>query len=196
MDLRVYKIIEKTYVEGPGVRFCIWVQGCSRHCDGCWQTGTWDKAGGVLMSIDEIFEKIKRRDDIEGVTFLGGEPFEQALPLGILAKKIQEISLSVLTFTGFYVEELQKMSDDNVKLLLENTDLLIDGPFVKEKYDLSRPWVGSKNQRYNFLTNRYNEEDVKTAKNKFEVRVNKDGAVFINGMGDFEKTESMLCCRL
>ena len=100
MKLRVFKILEKTKVEGPNIRFCIWVQGCSRHCKGCYAKNTWNKNAGMLFSVDEIIKKIMAQKDIEGVTFLGGEPFEQAEPLAYIAQKCKEKNLGVLTFTG------------------------------------------------------------------------------------------------
>ena len=187
MKLSIYKILEKTKVEGPYTRFCIWVQGCSRHCKGCYAQNTWDKSKGKIFSVDDIFEKIKAQKEIEGVTFLGGEPFEQAEALGVLAQKCKEIGLGVLTFTGGNYEDLKAKNDKSINRLLENTDLLIDGEFDIKKVDYSRPWVGSSNQRYLFLTDRYSIEEIKNFKNKVEIHVEKSGGIFINGMGDFDK---------
>ncbi|MCR4880918.1 MAG: radical SAM protein [bacterium] len=187
MKLSVYKILEKTKVEGPGLRFCIWVQGCSRHCKGCYAKNTWDKSKGKIFNTDNLFERIKSQKNIEGVTFLGGEPFEQAEALGILAQKCKSIGLSVLTFTGGNYEDLRAQNDKNINLLLDNTDLLIDGKFDEKKLDYSRAWVGSSNQRYLFLSDRYNEDDIKKYKNKVEIHFEKSGKIFINGMGDFDK---------
>lgn len=113
------------------------------------------------MSVDELFFLIKEQKGIEGVTFLGGEPFEQAKPLAELARKVHNLGLSVLTFTGNTFEELKKSENEDIQALLKYTDLLIDGGFEKENFDLSRPWVGSKNQRYIFLTDRYSAEEIK-----------------------------------
>ena len=76
---------------------------------------------------------------------------------------------------------------------MKYTDLLIDGGFEKENFDLSRPWVGAKNQRYIFLTDRYSAEEIKNYKNKIEVRIEKNGFVFVNGMGDFAAIKRDLC---
>ena len=187
MKLRVYKFLEKTKVEGPYTRFCIWVQGCSRHCDGCYATQTWYKNKGSLYEIDTLFEKIKKQKGIEGITFLGGEPFEQAESLSVLAKKCREINLGVMTFTGSTYEELKNKNDIHINSLIDNTDLLIDGAFQKENLDYSRAWVGSSNQRYLFLTDRYSIKDVENAKNKVEIHFEKSGKIFMNGMGDFDK---------
>ena len=190
MKLRVFKILKNTKVEGPENRYCIWVQGCSHHCKGCQAPHTWSHNGGKLIDIDEIIKDIllsKKINNIEGVTFLGGEPFEQAEVLGQIAKVVKQNDLGLLCFTGGYLEDLQK--EDKNKDLLSNIDLLIDGPFEIDKVDYSRPWCGSSNQRYHFLTNRYNDEIFKKYKNKVEINIQKNGIVFMNGMGDFDKIQ-------
>lgn len=164
--IKVYKILKKTNVEGPGVRFCIWTQGCSRHCRGCFARDTWDFDKGVDYNIKDLFALIKTQKEIEGVTFLGGEPFEQAKALSKLAKLIKDTGLSVVCFTGYTFEELQTKNDEYTQQLLSNIDLLIDGSFEQENFDLSRPWVGSKNQRYIFLSDFYSENDIKKYKIK------------------------------
>lgn len=185
MKLRVFNILKNTKVEGPETRYCIWVQGCSRHCRGCQAVHTWSHSGGILYDVNDIISDIKKQKNIEGVTFLGGEPFEQAEALGIIAKAVKETGLGVLCFTGGLFEELQ-LIDEN-KTLLENIDLLIDEAFEADKIDYSRPWCGSSNQRYHFLTNRYNEDIFKKYTNKVEINISKTGTIFMNGMGDFEK---------
>ena len=221
MKLRVFNIIKNTKVEGPGNRYCIWVQGCSRHCKGCQAVHTWSHRGGELYDVKDIIEDIFKIADIhltptlsskgegdgsgfnssyklsqpspdrrvskpiEGVTFLGGEPFEQAEALGIIAEEVQKEGLSVVCFTGGKLEELRENSIN--QKLLSNTDLLIDGEFIEELTDYSRPWCGSTNQRYHFLTNRYNEEIFTKYKNKVEINISKNGMIFMNGMGNFDE---------
>ncbi len=186
MQLRVFNIIKNTKVEGPGNRYCIWVQGCSRHCKGCQAVHTWSHKGGELYNVEDIINDILlQKDKIEGVTFLGGEPFEQAEALGIIAEREKKNGLSVVCFTGGRLEELKENPIN--KNLLDNTDLLIDGEFVEELTDYSRPWCGSSNQRYHFLTDRYNEDIFIKYKNKVEVNISKNGQVFMNGMGNFDE---------
>ncbi len=185
MKLRVFNILKNTKVEGPDNRYCIWVQGCSHHCKGCQAVHTWSHKGGTLLEVNDIIEDILKQKDIEGVTFLGGEPFEQAEALGVIAEAVKKERLSVLCFTGGYLEELQE--EEKNKKLLDNIDLLIDGPFEIEKLDYSRPWCGSANQRYHFLTDRYDEEIFTKYHNKVEINISKNGQVFMNGMGDFDK---------
>ena len=185
MKLRVFKILKQTKVEGPETRYCIWVQGCSRHCKGCQAVHTWSHNGGTIFDTEFLMHDILAQKNIEGVTFLGGEPFEQAEALGKIAEFCHENNLGVLCFTGDLLENLK--NNQKNKKLLENTDLLIDGAFEIENLDYSRPWCGSKNQRYHFLTNRYNEEIFVRYKNKVEVNISKNGTVFVNGMGDFDE---------
>ena len=186
MKLRVFNIIKNTKVEGPGNRYCIWVQGCSRHCKGCQAVHTWPHDKGELFEIEDVIEDIfKQKDNIEGITFLGGEPFEQAEALGIIAEEVKEKGLSVVCFTGGKLEELN-LEAKNTRLL-ENTDLLIDGEFIEELTDYSRPWCGSSNQRYHFLTDRYDEDIFTKYKNKVEVNISKNGQIFMNGMGNFDE---------
>ena len=186
MKIRVYKILKHTKVEGPGIRYCIWFQGCSRKCRGCWAKATWDKNGGLEYDTKIILQDIINTKGIEGVTFLGGEPFEQLKALTFLARNIQKNGLSVVCFTGNKIEDIKN------KTVLKYIDLLIDGSFEENMKDFSRPWVGSKNQRYHFLSNRYDENILKHYKNKVEVNINKDGTIFINGMGDFENLSKNL----
>ena len=192
MKIRIFKILKNTKVEGPNTRYCIWVQGCSKHCDGCYAKNTWDKNKGIIYDTKDLISDILSQKNIEGVTFLGGEPFEQARALAIIAREVRKMGLSVLTFTGNLYEDLKTSNNKNIQRLLKYTDLLIDGGFEKDKFDLSRPWVGSKNQRYIFLSDFYCENDLKKFKNKIEIRVDKSGKVALNGMGDFEKIEKEL----
>lgn len=194
--VEVFKILKTTQVEGPGKRFCIWVQGCKKHCPDCWAKDTWEFGVGTEYSVAELIEQINEVQDIEGVTFLGGEPFEQAQELAELSIKIKNLGLSVVCFTGYTLEELHAKNDESVELFLSNMDLLIDGGFEQDKFDLSRPWVGSSNQRYIFLTDFYSPKIISQYKNKIEARIGEDGKLEINGMGDFEQIRRNFCLQL
>lgn len=190
--LDVFKILKNTQVEGPENRFCIWVQGCKKHCDGCWAKNTWEFGIGTKYSVNDLFKQIKETKNIEGVTFLGGEPFEQAKELAKLSVKIKKIGLSIVCFTGYKLEELQSKNDNSINKFLEQIDLLIDGGFEKENFDLSRPWVGSSNQCYHFLSDFYSPEILSKYKNKIEARIDKNGKLEINGMGNFEALQTKI----
>ena len=180
MKVRVHKILKKTKVEGPGTRYCIWFQGCSRRCKGCWAKATWAPDGGKELEAEDVLKDILATKGIEGVTFLGGEPFEQPQALEYLAREVKEAGLSVVCFTGGKLEDIKNRE------ILNYIDLLIDGEYKEEEQDFSRPWVGSRNQRYHFLTDRYDEKILTEYKNKIEINIQKNGLIFINGMGDFE----------
>lgn len=186
--LRLHRILPHTRVEGPGVRMCIWVQGCSNRCPGCFATDTWNPDGGEQVPVERITNQIRNlAGSIEGITLLGGEPMEQAEALCEIARYARDLGLSVITFTGRVYEQLLEEKDPHILQLLQLTDLLIDGPYRKDQPEDKRPLVGSKNQRFLFLTDRYCQADVDKLKNAFEVRVDSCGNIRINGMGDLEK---------
>lgn len=188
MNLRLHRFLPRTAVEGPGLRACVWVQGCSIRCRGCFNPGTWPAAGGEVVSVDELAARIVATDGIEGVTFLGGEPFEQAAALAELGRRVRARGLSVMTFTGLVREEVEAAGRAEWDALLSVTDLLVDGPYVEELQDLSRPWVGSSNQRFHLLTDHYADlaGELEAIPNRLEVRVTREGAVHLNGMASRE----------
>lgn len=189
--MRINRIIKKTYAEGPNCRFCIWVQGCRHKCDGCFATDLWDFNGGFEISVDEIIAKIKEvGNDIDGITFLGGEPFEYSFELSEIAKYIHSINKSVITFTGYTYENLCKIS--SAKPLLNHTDLLIDGKFEKENLDYSRALVGSSNQRFIFLSDKIPKKDIDEYKNRFEIRIDENGNAHFNGMGNIDTIKKFI----
>ncbi|MDL2214209.1 radical SAM protein [Clostridia bacterium OttesenSCG-928-O13] len=190
--LRVYRTLPTTAVDGPGLRYCLWVQGCPHRCPGCAAPETWPDTGGQMLPVADVAKEVLATKGIEGITFLGGEPFAQAEPLARLASVLRREGLSVLTFTGYTLARLRACKDKGAAALLAQTDLLIDGPFVREQFDLSRPWVGSANQEYHFLTDRYGPAHLQSVTNKIEVRIAPDGSVLISGMGDFDKIKKLV----
>lgn len=187
MHIQLHRFLPFTTAEGPGHRACVWVQGCPIHCKGCGVPWTWNPKKGTSVSIDDIWDRIiesKEKYGIEGITFLGGEPFEQAVQLAELGRRAQTIGLSVMIFSGYYIEQLAKMNKPGWRELYETADLFIDGPFEKENPDHERPWVGSTNQRFHFLTEQYRalEKELNTVPDKLEIYLNKDGTVSANGM--------------
>lgn len=129
---------------GPGMRLCIFVQGCPHHCPGCHNEHTWDPDGGCENSLVSILDRIERLPKwYGGITLSGGEPFDQEGACYFLAKKAKEMGFNVWTYTGYIYEDLC----DKFHPLLHYTDTLIDGPFVKELRGSDIPYVGSSNQR-------------------------------------------------
>ncbi|MBR0191057.1 MAG: radical SAM protein [Thermoguttaceae bacterium] len=173
-------------VEGPGKRFALWVQGCFRRCPGCCNPQLFDFIPRVILESSQIctlVEDSKRKNGIEGITFLGGEPMLQARGLSEIAMFCREKGLSVMTFTGYKLEELTKERIPFSDELLKYTDLLVDGAFDQSMMEEKRNWVGSANQRFYFLTDFYKkgiEYDQRFA-HGFELRINLDGTIQSNG---------------
>lgn len=182
--VRVHRFLSRTAVEGPGIRACIWVQGCSIGCPGCAVPWTWPRKGGSDVSVDELFRQVLDCTGIEGVTFVGGEPFEQASALATLGGRLRDEGLSIVTFTGLTLAHIREANNCYWDALLGVTDLLIDGPFVRALADQSRPWVGSANQAFHFLTPRYRHlrEALGQNPNTLEVHISPSGVVRANGM--------------
>ena len=148
-SLRIAGIVRESIVDGPGIRFTIFCQGCPHACDGCHNPETHDFAGGKDVSIERLLEEIDKDPLLAGVTFSGGEPFCQPDGFVELGKRIKERGLNITTFSGYTLEELMSLGIQNAAIaeLLELTDILIDGPFRKELKDLTLQFRGSKNQR-------------------------------------------------
>ena len=142
-----------TEAEGPGKRYALWVQGCPLRCPGCCNPHMLEFIDAEHIEVDRLFREIVATEGIEGVTFLGGEPFSQAESLGELARMLREAKLSVMVFSGFTIEQLRQRSD--ALLLLDHVDLLVDGPYLQEQAVSNRRWIGSANQRTHFLSDRY-----------------------------------------
>lgn len=149
MNLQVAGIEKESIVDGNGVRYVIFVQGCSHNCKGCHNPSTHNYNGGTTMNTYDLIKDIKSNlSIIDGVTFSGGEPFDQPLPLIELAKDIHNIGLDIVCYTGYTIERLILLGNNNQKELLNNIDYLVDGPFVLSKKSLSLKYRGSSNQRY------------------------------------------------
>lgn len=143
--LRISGIVEESIVDGPGIRLTVFTQGCSHNCAGCHNPVTHDYNGGVEIQIDEILNMLKENPLLDGITISGGEPFDQAEPCTELAKKVKEMGLSVVIYTGYQYEYLLKSKSH--RNLLYQADILIDGKFDIRKMDLTLPFRGSTNQR-------------------------------------------------
>lgn len=180
----VAQIVPCTEAEGPGKRFALWFQGCPLRCYGCCNPEFLPFKGGVSKSIGELTEAIAfrhEREGIEGITLLGGEPFAHPEAGAALANFAHELGLSVMVFSGFTIEELRARQAPAVHALLADTDILVDGPYRREEPDTQRRWIGSRNQRIHFLTDRYRPDDpCWRQRNTLEIRVEL-GGIAVNG---------------
>lgn len=145
--IKIAGTVNDSIVDGEGFRFTIFTQGCHHNCPECHNPHTHDINGGHEIDTDELFAQICENPLLNGVTFSGGEPFLQPKPLAELAVKIHERGLNITTFTGYTLEQLQNMHNPDIDALLAQTDVLIDGPFIVKKKDLTLQFRGSSNQR-------------------------------------------------
>ena len=145
MKIRIANVIEESFVDGEGIRFTIFVQGCPHHCKGCHNPGTHDFNGGRIVDTDELILKFSRAKLINGITLTGGEPVCQISAVTELAKAAKENNLNVWCYTGYTYEELLNATEN--KNFLNYVDVLVDGPFIESQRDLTMPFCGSKNQR-------------------------------------------------
>lgn len=146
-ELRICGIEPESIVDGEGIRFVVFVQGCPHRCLGCHNPESLPFEGGEVVDIEALLSQIGENPLLSGVTFSGGEPFCQPVPLAELARQVHRTGLNVTTYTGFVYEDLLNMRNPEINALLEQTDVLIDGPFVLAERDLTLPFRGSRNQR-------------------------------------------------
>ena len=147
--LRLAGVIRESIVDGPGWRFVVFVQGCPHHCKNCQNPGTWDFDGGYETTVENIMKAVKEDKLLTGVTLSGGEPFTQAKELAVLARKVREAGLDVMSFSGYTYEELVNGAtvDNGWFDLLAELSLLVDGKFIEEQKSLELKFRGSRNQR-------------------------------------------------
>jgi len=182
--VNVAHLVECCHVLGPGERSVIWVQGCHLRCPGCHNPQYLPFVDAAWTTIEELERRFLATTGIEGVTFVGGEPFAQARALGVLAQRIRRAGLSVMVYSGYTVEQLVSGVEPDAMWLLYSTDLLMDGPY-RQELPTQKPWRGSDNQRLIALSPRYaNEVEVwnRPVGQDFEVRVRADGTLEVLGI--------------
>ncbi len=173
--LRVAQIVPCTEAEGPGRRFALWFQGCPLRCPGCCNPEMLPFDGGARLAVADVAQQIgeaARLHPIEGITLLGGEPLAHAAGAVALARTAHDLGLSVMVFTGYLVEDARHTPDAAVAELLAETDILVDGPYLRERPETRRRWIGSANQRVHFLSGRCSADDPRwLLPNTLEIRL-------------------------
>ena len=136
-------------VDGPGMRFTIFTQGCPHRCKGCHNPQTHDFDGGETVTLQSLLDNVKSNPLLDGVTFSGGEPFCHAKQLSELGAEIKKLGLNIVVYTGYLYEFLLENADTEncYRELLEVADYLVDGPFELAKRDILLKFRGSSNQR-------------------------------------------------
>ncbi|MBQ6933629.1 MAG: anaerobic ribonucleoside-triphosphate reductase activating protein [Clostridia bacterium] len=145
--LRIAGVIRESIVDGPGLRFVVFTQGCTHNCEGCHNPATHALDGGYEITSDRILTEFFKNPLLKGITLSGGEPFLQAGELVPIAKSVKEGKKDVVIYTGYTLEALRAMNDNDVNELLSYCDVLVDGPFILAQRDLTLTFKGSRNQR-------------------------------------------------
>ena len=146
MKLRIAGTVNDSIVDGPGLRYAVFTQGCPHDCPGCHNPQTHDFSGGKDIDTSEILAQIRKNPLLDGLTLTGGEPFCQCTACGALAQGAHAHGLNVWCYSGYTFEELINGKAE-WRLLLQNIDVLVDGPFLLEKRSLDCRFRGSSNQR-------------------------------------------------
>jgi anaerobic ribonucleoside-triphosphate reductase activating protein len=150
-SIHLFRIYHESTIDGPGRRSVIQVAGCSILCPGCYIPETHKQTNGKLTPITEIISEIeKKSDEHDGVTILGGEPFDQPESLEILVENLKTKGYHLVIYSGYTLEDLLTRNSETIFRILARTDLLIDGPFKREMTTGTGEYRGSSNQRLIF----------------------------------------------
>ncbi|MBP1919786.1 anaerobic ribonucleoside-triphosphate reductase activating protein [Youngiibacter multivorans] len=147
MEIKIAGIEPESIVDGPGLRYVIFSQGCTHNCPGCHNPETHSFNGGTVDETSRIVDEILENPLLSGVTFSGGDPFAQPEPFIDIALRLKGKGLGVWCYTGFTIEELLEKGTEEQKKLLFLVDTLVDGRFILSRRTLAIPFVGSSNQR-------------------------------------------------
>lgn len=180
--LRVGRVLHGTTAEGPGLRTAIWFQGCSIRCKGCINPHLFSPRGGTQLPVAGIIEDAVAAG-VEGLTLIGGEPFDQPEAGHALALAARTAGLGVIAFSGYEYETLRDR-DGTTRSFLAAVDLLVDGPYQEWNPETERALVGSGNQRFVHLTERYRNYRPELVRNRVDIRVRPDGSIEVAGFLD------------
>lgn len=136
--LRIAGTLPCSLVNGEGVRYVVFTQGCGHHCPGCHNPETWDFDGGSLISVEELAEDYKRHRLVDGLTLSGGDPFYQQEACVELLKLLPGVDAWI--YTGFEYEDIQDTQ------LAQMADVLVTGPFITD-LAIEGKMYGSSNQK-------------------------------------------------
>lgn len=148
MMIKLAGIERHSAVNGPGVRYVVFTQGCPHHCPQCQNPETWNPEGGKEYPLETLLNDILATNYIDGVTLSGGDPFVQSEALTVLCQELKKKGLNIWSYTGYTYDELIRGDAGPYALeLLKNLDVLVDGPFVISLLSKECLFRGSTNQR-------------------------------------------------
>ena len=147
MKIRIAGTVNDSIVDGPGLRFTVFTQGCPHGCPGCHNPETHDFNGGKEADTEAIIGNMLKNPLLSGVTLSGGEPLMQCQPCLEIARAAHQHHLNVWAYTGYTWEYLMQENDPDRIALIREVDVLVDGPFLQAKKSLELDYCGSSNQR-------------------------------------------------
>lgn len=147
MKLRIAGYVNDSIVDGPGLRFAVFAQGCPHACPGCHNPETHDMNGGREEETDTLIAEMKKNPLLSGITLSGGDPMMQPEACLELARAAHGMHLNVWMYTGYTWEEIMAQENEAWNKLVKETDVLVDGPFILSQRSLELDYCGSKNQR-------------------------------------------------
>lgn len=147
MKIRLAGLVPESIVDGPGYRFAVFVQGCPHNCPGCHNPKTHDFEGGYEADTADVIAKLGGNPLVRGVTLTGGEPMMQPQALCDIAQAAKERGMNVWCYTGYTLEALLERGNPEQMRLLEQVDVLVDGPYLSHERSLDLLYCGSSNQR-------------------------------------------------
>lgn len=152
--MKIGRILYPVHALGPGERLGIWVQGCNRRCIGCANPEFWDTNKGniPIQILISLVNSAFKHYQLDGITISGGEPMQQAGDINSLLNAIKPYCNDVLLYTGYSIEELRQMGNEDIDAVLQKVAVIVDGPYIKElnKREIIR---GSSNQHIHILRN-------------------------------------------
>jgi anaerobic ribonucleoside-triphosphate reductase activating protein len=178
MQIRIHAVEPSSRANGPGLRAVVWFQGCTLGCPGCFNPGTHDPGAGYETDIESLVAQIASVKGIEGVSFSGGEPFQQPEALAVLVVRLRETPLSILVFSGYTLSHIRSLPGGPG--ILAHIDVLVAGPYQQSSH-LGSGLLGSANQRLHLLSSRYQPSDF-AALPASELILHRDGSVTISGI--------------
>lgn len=148
MTIRLYGTADDSIVDGVGLRYAVFTQGCPHRCVGCHNPESQTMDGGTTTTIDALEQQILDNKLIQGVTLSGGEPFTQCEACLELAKRLKQHGYDLWIYSGYTFDQLMQGTPDPLApQLLQQCNVLVDGPFVQSLHDHELKWKGSSNQR-------------------------------------------------
>ena len=147
MKIRIFGTAMDSIVDGPGIRFAVFTQGCPHHCEGCHNPESHDFSGGREETTDALIAQMLENPLLDGLTLSGGDPLCQPDACAELARAAHAALMNVWCYTGWTWEALMQQADPAVLALLQEVDVLVDGPFVLAQRSLELTFCGSRNQR-------------------------------------------------